>query len=129
MSPPLTRQVTPLTPRSRLVSVSAAACYGASRPTAQPFVVRLSDLGTQATASSGSEEGLRAQAIAALAGFDAVNACERRFQFYRRDLEVRAPVPAGAACAAPELMVASAYTTVVSTLRNASANTARAVIG
>jgi hypothetical protein len=116
------------TPRAQLLAVSAATWCCASAATAHPLVVRWSDLATQATASSGYEEGMRAQAIAALAAFDAVNACERRFRFYRRDLEDRSPVPAGGACAAPGLMVASAYTTVLSALHSARADAARTTL-
>lgn len=113
---------------ARLVAVYVAAWCCANLASAHPLVVRWSDLATQATASSGYEEGLRAQAIAALAAFDAVNACERRFRFYRRDLEDRASLPAGGACAAPGLIVASAYTTVLSALNSARADAARAAL-
>lgn len=111
-----------------LVAVFVAAWCCASLAGAHPLVVRWSDLATQATASSGYEEGLRAQAIAALAAFDAMNACERRFRFYRRALEDRTPLPPGGACAAPGLMVASAYTTVLSAIHSARAETARAAL-
>lgn len=118
----------PRTLHARFLALAVAACCVASLANAHPLVVRWSDLATQATASSGYEEGMRAQAIAALAAFDAVNACERRFRFYRRDLEDRPPMPGSAACAAPGLMLASAYTTVLAALHSARADAARTAL-